>query len=272
MLSGDLPDSQQPRRQGVSDPRRSMALLWRTEQPSDRSGRRGPKPRLSVDEIVRRAIELADAEGLAALSMRRVAERLGVRAMALYTYVPGKAELVDVMVDMVHGEVLRPPDVAGGWRGRLAQSARGIWALYQRHPWLLQIITTRPVLGPNVFAQYEYQLQAVEGLGLTDLEMDAVTVLLADYVHGAARGAVDAAQAERLTGQSDAAWWATYEPLIATVCRLERYPLLSRVGQVAGETYQSAYHAEYAFGFGLERVLDGVEALVRSRRASAPDV
>jgi AcrR family transcriptional regulator len=252
-----------PRQQAVSDPRRSMALLWRAEQAPVR---RGPKPRLSVDVIVRAAIELADAEGLAALSMRRVAERLGVGAMALYTYVPGKAELIDVMVDTVHAEVSQPAEVAGGWRGHLAHSARETWALYQRHPWLLQTITTRPVLGPNVFAQYEYQLQAIDGLGLTDLEMDSVTVLLSDYVHGAARGAVDAAQAERLTGQSDAAWWQSYEPLLETVCRMERYPLLSRVGQVAGETHQAAYHAEFAFSFGLERVLDGIEALVQRRQ------
>ena len=247
-----------------SDPRRSIELLWRKQQ---QPVKRGPKPRLTVDMIVRAAIELADAEGLEALSMRRVAEALGMTAMSLYTYVPGKAELLDVMIDTVHGEVAQSAELAGDWRARLALCARETWALYQRHPWLLQIIKSRPVLGPNIFAQYEDQLQAVDGIGLTDLEMDAVVVLLADYVHGAARGAVDAAQAEQRTGLTDEAWWHSYEPLLETVYDPAQFPLASRVGQVAGDTHQAAYHAEFAFTFGLERVLDGIEAMVRSRRA-----
>jgi AcrR family transcriptional regulator len=246
-----------------SDPHRSMALLWRTEQPP----RRGPKPRLSVDEIVRAAIQLADADGLAALSMRRVGEALGVRAMSLYTYVPGKAELLDVMIDTVHGEVARTAGVPGGWRARLALCAREVWALYQRHPWLLQIITTRPVLGPNIIAQYEDLLQAVDGLGLTELEMDGVATLLADYVHGAARGAVDAAEAEQRTGLTDEAWWMAYEPLLKDVFQSRQFPLAMRVGHIAGETHQSTYHAEYAFTFGLERVLDGIAAMIRAHEA-----
>ena len=240
-----------------------MELLWRSPQLPPK---RGPKPRLTVDAVVRAAIELADAEGLEALSMRRVAEALGMTAMSLYTYVPGKAELLDVMIDTVHGEVARSANVPGNWRTRLALCARETWALYQRHPWLLQIIKTRPVLGPNIFAQYEDQLQAVEGIGLTDLEMDGVVVLLADYVHGAARGAVDAAQAEQRTGLSDEAWWTSYEPLLMPVFQAHQFPLAMRVGHVAGETHQSAYHAEFAFAFGLERVLDGIEAMVRARQ------
>lgn len=245
-----------------SDPHRSMALLWRTEQPP----RRGPKPRLSVDEIVRAAIELADADGLTALSMRRVGEALGVRAMSLYTYIPGKAELLDVMIDTVHGEASRTADVPGGWRARLTLSARETWALYQRHPWLLQIITTRPVLGPNIFARYEDLLQAVDGLGLTDLEMDGVTTLLSDYVHGAARGAVDAAEAVQRTGLTDEEWWMAYEPLLMDVFKARQFPLAMRVGHIAGETHQSSYPAEYAFTFGLERLLDGIAAMIHAHQ------
>src|ERR1700754_3557298 len=100
---------------GSGGPQRSLELLWRRQQPPTR----GPKQRLDLDEIVRAAIEVADADGLSALSMRKVAERLGVGTMSLYTYVPGKAELVDVMLDTVCGEVGMPEDVPGGWRGRL---------------------------------------------------------------------------------------------------------------------------------------------------------
>ncbi|MGV9380717.1 TetR/AcrR family transcriptional regulator [Nonomuraea sp. NPDC003707] len=248
---------------GKGDPARSLALLWRT---SERVSRKG-KPELSVDRIVRAAIEVADAEGLAALSMRRVAERLGVGTMSLYTYVPGKPELFDVMLDTVYGEAARPQDVPGGWRGRLEQIARESWALYLRHPWLLQVASSRPVLGPNVTAKYDYDLRAVDGIGLTDLEMDSVITLVAGFVHGAARGAVEAAQAESLTGMTDEQWWAAHAPFLSRITDAARYPTAARVGQAAGEALNAAYSPGHAFEFGLQRVLDGVEALISRRSA-----
>nr|WP_211369923.1 TetR/AcrR family transcriptional regulator [Nonomuraea turkmeniaca] len=253
---------------GKGDPARSLALLWRT---SERSSRKG-KPELSVDRIVRAAIEVADAEGLQALSMRRVAERLGVGTMSLYTYVPGKPELFDVMLDTVYGETARPEDVPGGWRGRLEQIARENWALYLRHPWLLQVAASRPVLGPNVTAKYDYELRAVDGIGLTDVEMDSVITLITGFVHGAARGAVEAAQVENQTGMSDEQWWAAHAPFFARIAYADRFPTAARVGQAAGEALNAAYSPEHAFEFGLERVLDGIEALVNRRaRPGSPD-
>lgn len=249
---------------GKGDPARSLALLWRTSERASRKGR----PELSVDRIVRAAIEVADAEGLQALSMRRVAERLGVGTMSLYTYVPGKPELFDVMLDEVYGETARPQDVPGGWRGRLEQIARENWSLYLRHPWLLQVAASRPVLGPNVTAKYDYELRAVDGIGLSDLEMDSVITLITGFVHGAARGAVEAAQAESLTGLTDQQWWAAHAPFLSRIADTSRYPTAARVGQAAGEELQAAYSPEHAFEFGLGRVLDGIEALVGRRRSA----
>ncbi|MEV0378953.1 TetR/AcrR family transcriptional regulator [Nonomuraea sp. NPDC050643] len=246
---------------GKGDPARSLALLWRT---SERASRKG-KPELNVDRIVRAAIEVADAEGAQALSMRRVAERLGVGTMSLYTYVPGKPELFDVMLDTVYGETARPQDVPGGWRGRLEQIAKENWALYLRHPWLLQVAASRPVLGPNLTAKYDYELSAVDGIGLSDLEMDSVITLVTGFVHGAARGAVEAAQAESQTGLTDEQWWTAHAPFLSRIADVSRYPTAARVGQAAGEALNAAYSPEHAFEFGLQRVLDGVEALVRSR-------
>lgn len=246
---------------GKGDPARSLALLWRT---SERVSRKG-KPDLSVDRIVRAAIEVADTEGLQALSMRRVAERLGVGTMSLYTYVPGKPELLDVMLDTVYGETARPEDVPGGWRARLELIARENWALYQRHPWLLQVATSRPVLGPNVTAKYDYELQAVDGIGLTDVEMDSVITLITGFVHGTARGAVEAAQAESQTGMSDEQWWAAHAPFFSRIADPNRFPTAARVGQAAGEALGAAYSADHAFEFGLQRVLDGIQALIDTR-------
>ena len=245
---------------GSGDPTRSMELLWGVQG----RPRRGPKPRLTVEQITRAAIELADTEGLAALSMRRVAERLGVGAMSLYTYVPGKAELIDLMVDAVYGERSLPDQAGDGWRARLEGVARGNWALYRRHSWMLQVATIRPVLGPNALAKYDEELHAIEGIGLTDIEMDSVLTLVLQHVTGAARLLVEAAEAQSRTGMTDEEWWAAHAPLLAKVFDADRYSVAARVGTAAGEAHEAAFDPEHAFEFGLTRVLDGVAVLVRS--------
>jgi len=133
---------------GTGDPARSMVLLWRTPQGAEGTGmqrRRGPKAGLSVDRIVTEAIEVVDTEGFAALSMRRVASALGVGTMSLYTHVPGKGELVDLMFDAVLGELYAgDDDGSAGWRARLEHVAVANWALYRRHPWAVHVATGRP--------------------------------------------------------------------------------------------------------------------------------
>jgi AcrR family transcriptional regulator len=246
---------------GSGDPQRSLELLWGIhERPT-----RGPKARLTVAEITQAAIKGADADGLTALSMRRVADQLGVSTMSLYTYVPGKAELMDLMVDAVFGETERRAHPAGDWRSALETIARQNAALYHRHPWLLHVATARPPLGPNAIAKYEYELQAIDGIGLTDVEMDSVLTLILGYVHGAVRGAIDAAQAVHRTGMTDQQWWEANGPLLAKILDADRYPVATRVGTAAGQEFNAAYDPEHAFEFGLKRVLDGIEALVRSR-------
>ena len=247
---------------GSGDPKRTMALLWGIgKKPT-----RGPKPGLSVGRIVDAAIEVADAEGLAALSMRRVADRLGIGTMSLYTYVPGKAELIDIMLDTVLGEVVESGDVDLRWRAGLERIARENWALYHRHPWMLQVaVMSRPPLGPNVISKYDRELRAVDGIGLTEVEMDSVLILVLEHVQGAARRSVEMAEGQKRTGKTDEEWWLANEPLLEEVFDPDLYPTASRVGQAAADAYGSAYNPEYAFEFGLQRILDGVEALVRSR-------
>lgn len=246
-----------------------MALLWGTQK----SPTRGPKPGLSVERIVRAAIEVADAEGLGALSMRRVADRLGVGAMSLYTYVPGKAELLDVMLDTVFGEVVQPDGAVEGWRARLEFRAREDWALYQRHPWVLHVSGARAVLGPNETALFEAALHAVAGIGLSGREMIAVVNLVAGYVRGAAQGALEAALAAQRTGVTDEQWWAAREPIFDQYFDPNRYPTLVSV-HLSGAFDQPEGGADYNlqralddFEFGLQRVLDGVEAFVQRRSA-----
>jgi AcrR family transcriptional regulator len=257
----------EPEYSGGGDPRRTMALLWGIRKKPTR----GPKPALSVGRIAGAAIEVADAEGMGALSMRRVAERLGISTMSLYTYVPGKAELVDVILDTALGELAGSEYADRGWRAGLEWIAHENWAMYHRHPWMLQVTAvSRPPLGPNVIAKYDRELRAVDGIGLTEVEMDSVLTLVLEHAQGAARRSVEVAEAEKRTGRTDYEWWLANEPLLEEVFDPDLYPTASRVGPAAAEAYGAAYDPEYAFEFGLQCILDGVETLVRSR-SERPD-
>jgi AcrR family transcriptional regulator len=241
------------------DPGRSIALLWGLSE----TGRRGPKPRHSVDDVVRAAISLADAEGLEALSMRRVAETLQLSPMSLYTYVPSKAELTDLMLDRVAGEVVAP--VAGDWRGQLTELCRQRWALAQRHPWIIRVGTRRPALGPNVLATVEATLSALEGLDLSPVEVDQVTTLVGDYVRGAVRAALDAREIERETGMTDEQWWAMNTPLLKGLIDPARYPATVKIGEAYKSGAMPPPDRVRTFEFGLQRVLDGIEAFIAGR-------
>jgi len=250
---------------GRGDPARTVALLWGTsERP-----RRGPKQALSTAEVVDAAIELADADlDLATLSMRRVAERLGVGTMSLYTYVASRAELIEAMLDRAYAETLPALDAAaadGDWAAGLRRVAEVSWQLYERHPWILQVFTGRPPLGPNAIAKYDLELRVLDGGHLTDVEMDSVLTLVHTHVEGLARRRVEAANTERRTGLTDAQWWAVAGPALATVMGPDQFPVASRVGQAAGEEHQAAHDPVHAYRFGLERLIDGVAALVDSR-------
>ncbi|MFF1822782.1 TetR/AcrR family transcriptional regulator [Kribbella sp. NPDC058245] len=246
---------------GSGDPAKSLELLWRKQkQPT-----RGPKPALTVEGIVEAALRIADAEGIGAMSMRRVADEVGAGAMTLYRYIPGKAELLDVMLDTVYGELPRRV-VPGDWRAKLDEVARENRELYLRHAWMLQVAVSRPPLGPHVMAKYEYELAAIEGIGLTDVEMDATVALVNGYVHGAVRAAVEARQVIQHSGMTDKEWWLAHVPHLDRIADVESFPLSTRVGSTVGEEFDAPYDSDYAFEYGLARLLDGIATLVRDRR------
>ena len=235
----------------------SLELLWGTGP--DR--RRGPRPGLTVPEIVGAAIALADADGLEAVTMRRLAESLGVTAMTLYTYVPGKAELLDLMLDRAYASMPRAPH-RGGWRARLTAVARDNRALYAAHPWAATISSSRPPLGPGLMAKYEHELRALDDAGLDDVQTDAALTFLLDFVRSNAAAAHAARTTRERTGMTDEEWWAANGPVLARVLDPDAYPTASRVGSAAGAAQGGAYSAEHAWEFGLERVLDGLAALI----------
>ena len=259
---------------GGGDPARSIALLWRDrgkrgDRTPDERPARGRKPTLSVDAIVAAAIETADQAGLGALSMRGLAERLKVGTMSLYTHVPGKAELIDLMLDTVLGETARPDELPDGWRARLELVARENLALFHRHPWMLELVTFRPPMGPGVIAKYDFELRALEGIGLSDVEMDSVLALVLGYVQASARQALEARLVEQRTGLTDEEWWAAQAPLLEQVLGPDDFPVAGRVGTAASKEYQGLWDPEHSFEFGLRRVLDGIEVLVDERSTRA---
>jgi AcrR family transcriptional regulator len=242
---------------GSGDPRRTIDLLWGVHR-----RRRGPRPSLSGEQIVAAAIRIADRDGLGGLSMRTLADDLGITAMSVYGYVPSKAELLDVMADRAYGEITLHSDPTATWQARLAALAQQHWTLLLSHPWLLQIAASRPLLGPGMTALYDAELTAVDGLGLTDVDMDLIVSLLDDYVRGAARGAVEAAEAQDRTGMPDQQWWETYGPLLAEVLDPARYPVAVRVGTAAGAEYGAAHDPARSFRFGLQRIIEGISAFI----------
>jgi AcrR family transcriptional regulator len=247
---------------GSADPARTIALLWGNRQ----LPRRGPRHALTSDQVIAAAVEIADVDkDLTPLSMRRVAESLGVGTMSLYTYVASRAELVEAMLDSVYGEaVTRLEKIKeSDWRDGLRQVAAINWAMYLHHPWTLQIFTGRPPLGPNAIAKYDLELRVLDGIGLTDVEMDAAITLVHTHVEGVARRKVEAERAVRLTGITDSQWWRAAAPALADVFDPERFPVADRVGRAAGEAHQAAYNLEHEYVFGLDRLVEGLAALIR---------
>lgn len=245
-------------RTSAGDPARTVALLWRSAP----TPRRGPRPRLTVDAVVDAAIGLAGHEGLDAVTMRRLAAVLGVSAMTLYGYVPARAELLDLMVDTAYAR--RTPATwspRAGWRTRVRRVAEADDALYRAYPWLTGVATARPPLGPGQLTKYEHELSAFDDAGLDDRQVDAALTFVLAFTRSVAVARVAVDDAAR-AGVGDAAWWAAAGPALAAEITDDAFPRAARIGTAAGEAQGAAYDPDAAFAFGLERVLDGLAALI----------
>ncbi|CAM5333608.1 TetR family transcriptional regulator [Streptomyces spiroverticillatus] len=233
------------------DPEAALALLWGEQgQPT-----RGPKPSLSAAGIAARAVEIADAEGLEAASMQRMGKEFGVTTMALYRYVPGRAELVELMVDTAMGTPQPVAGIAGGWRPQLAHWARQCWDMYRRHPWILTATAMRrQLMGPNQLAWLDAALGALAGTGLRPAEQHDAFLLVVGHVRNLT---------QQLT-EEDAEAGAEWARLTGAVLERhgDRYPSLTAA--VAAGAF--APGGGDPLDFGLERILDGVQALVEERR------
>lgn len=246
-------------RTGHGDPARTVALLW-GEDPAASGPTRGPRPRLNAAAIAAAAVALADEHDLGALTMRALATRLGLASPnALYTYVPSKAELIDLAVD--HGLadfVLDPPTPETPLSERIQVIAEANLALHVAHPWLADIAQDRPTLGPGQLRKYDLELAILADGGLSDHDADLSLGLIVSFVRAHAGVAIAAARTE-----DEGAWWAEAGPALAKHVRAEDFPHASRVGKAVGEAQGRATDSDAAFRFGVDRIAAGIVALVR---------
>jgi AcrR family transcriptional regulator len=220
-------------------------LLWGRQQPPSR----GPKPAVTLAGIAEAAIRIADAEGLDAVSMQRVADELPVTKMALYRHVPGKTELVAVMSDLAIGPPPEHDDLP--WRQALKTWALDLYAAFAEHPWLLQSTVGRRLLGPNELAWMDRGIEKLADSGLDGSEQfDSILVLVSHVRNlaqqtittGLAEDDINRALAEILTTEAD------------------RFPSLAAALRTAGGSPNQGLE------FGLDRILDGIELLISARK------
>ncbi|NUW46468.1 TetR/AcrR family transcriptional regulator [Nonomuraea rhodomycinica] len=235
-----------------------VARMWGREPVS----RRGPRPRLDLASITAAAIEIADAEGLAGVSMGRVAARLGVAPMGLYRYVGSKEDLLTVMADSA---VPAPPDRGGlPWRDYLATWTRAHRDLLLSRPWLMAVQGGTPPMGPRRLSWLDRALEALGATPLDDGEkFNTVTALTGYALTGATLvHATSAAGGERGAGIAGA---AEYGEVLAEVLDPRTYPTLSAMMRSGTLGRSEGWVEDADFAFGLDLLLDGVEALIRRR-------
>jgi AcrR family transcriptional regulator len=227
--------------------------------------RRGPRPALTVDAVVRAAIEIADAEGLAGVSMSRVAERLGFTTMSLYRYVRNKEELLVLMGDRANADD-PPTPTPESWRAGLEAWTRGIFGTYRRHPWLLRIPMSGPPAGPSQLAWMEAGVQNLAATGLHEGRKLQIIQLLHGYARGEAllSTELDAADPDETETR------VHYGDIVRAVTDPQTHPALTRMVASGMFDQTTAYDDDLDFGFGLSTILDGVAQLVDGPVSSRP--
>jgi len=231
-------------------------FIWDRQEPKSRPA---PSP-LSRESIVRAAIELADKDGLASVSLRKVGASLEAGPMRLYGYLSTKEELLDLMVDVVYGEMLSTGPAHGDWRKAIRAIALRIRQAARRHPWVIDLLGGRPHFGPNALAYREEAfgaLTASPDFDDIDVAMQALKVVNA-YVIGAILSEASQLRSERESGLGEAEWQAASWPYIERMIATGRFPMLAKI--VHDATHKPA---DVEFAEGLECVLDGIAARFR---------
>lgn len=239
------------------DPLKLLQLLW---SPDTKMGRSGT----TLAGVVQSSIELADGDGLDALTMRAVAQRVGVGAMTLYGYVPGKPELIELMLDAVVAKNYTGHQLPGDlpdWRAGLRHVALRNYAHALRHPWTTATPPSRPILGPGHLMKYENELAPLDGIGLTDLEMDQALTHVLALVQYASRWHLSMQRVRAESSLSDEQWWRAVAPNLGALLGNTELRVSSRVG----ENLANAGDPEGFWRRGLESVIVGIDQRLGNR-------
>jgi AcrR family transcriptional regulator len=236
----------------------AVEQLWGLREPTRRGG---PKPALSLDRIVSAAVGLADEGGLAALSMSRLAEKLGFTTMSVYRYVASKDDLLVLALDVAIGP---PPEVdaAAAWRDQLVAWAQQLQVRYRAHPWITGVPISGLPAGPNQMLWFEHGLRALAGTALQRGERASTVLLLANFVRAQTQMTQDLARA---AGSADGRPPVDWAAVVRQVADPVRFPeVAATVGDGIFEDDPDEFPDD-EFDFGLQRILAGIEALHRSR-------
>lgn len=239
---------------GQGDPARTLALLWgKVATP-----KRGPRHAISASEVIAAAVRIADAGGLEAVTMRAVGNELGRTAMSLYTYVLSRDILIDLMYDSVYADLPKSQN-SKDWRKAVKGWCTNLRELYLAHPWLLDVSSARPVLGPHEQEALESLLRILATAGLKMKDRPAATSALFSVVRGAAKQAIEARAA---VTQEDAEWWAARSQALAGAAPdfAERFPESTAIAnhQRKGGPQPWIRAADQAFTGAVALLVDGI--------------
>jgi AcrR family transcriptional regulator len=215
---------------------------------------------LTQREIVEAGVRIADADGLPFVTMRRVADSLGVSTMALYRHVPNKQDLTLQMAGSVFAAVRLPDIPLTAWRPRLDAAAHLFWAVFSRHPWAAEVLSvSRPQLVPSVLPLAEWSLSTLRTIGFATHDMLCAHISLFAHVRGMALARLTEAQAEKDTGMSADEWMRRHDRALRQQAGSAGHPGLARV---IGEPFD--FDLDTVFEYGLQRLLDGIDAQRRA--------
>lgn len=217
--------------------------------------RAGRRPKLTREAIVRAAIGIADAEGIEAVSIRRIAAELGARAMSLYTHIERKEDLLDLMADEVNAEVLVEGELPADWREAISAVVRHTRDGIRRHPWLVDLVAGRPQVGPNGLRHGEQSLAALSGLPIAPEWKWRIIAAVDDYALGFV-----IRETLRGEGRSGYTWTpqereALMRPYLRELLDSGEFPNLA---PLLGEITSGPPDADEDFERGLRWMLDGI--------------
>lgn len=221
-------------------------------------------PPLSREAIVAAAIELADAEGIQAVSIRKVAARLDARPMSLYSHFDRKDDLIDLMVDETTSEVLVAGELPDDWREALRTIAHRTRQSCLRHPWVLTTLGQRTLFGPNTLRHVDQSLGAVASLTVSPEVRTSILVAVDTFVVGQVAREIGEIETQRRNGLSETDWRIAISGYLDEVVTPDEYPHLAAFG--TDRLLGTVRSQDERFRAGLEWLLDGIAATVQHQQ------